>query len=95
MKKSEIKIGGVYVAKVSNKLTRVRVDRIVEYTSAGPYNGWASKDRTKTRYHVTNLTTNRALVFHSATKFRGEPQSEAGRLFVGRLILGQNAVQSS
>lgn len=62
MKKSEIKIGGIYVAKVSNKLVNVRVDSIKTVPSYG--------DRTTTRYGVTNLATWRQTSFRSATKFR-------------------------
>lgn len=58
MKAAEIDLAGVYVAKVSNKLTEVRVD-VIEPT----YDG-------KTRYHVTNLKTGRTTTFRSAAKFR-------------------------
>lgn len=57
MKKSEIKVGQVYRAKVSNQLTEVRVDDIRE-TSAG------------TRYDVHNLRTGRKTTFRSSQKFR-------------------------
>ncbi len=60
MRKSEIKVGGHYRAKVSGKLTTVRVERIGE-----AYNG-------RTRYDVTNLTTGRNIMFRSAAKFRAE-----------------------
>lgn len=62
MKKSEIKVGQRYQAKVSGKLTTVRVDRIYEQTTFG---GKAS-----TSYDVTNLTTGRETKFRSAAKFR-------------------------
>lgn len=58
MKAKEIELGGVYQAKVNNKLTKVRVDVINE-----GYDG-------KTRYHVTNLATGRVTTFRSAAKFR-------------------------
>jgi len=57
MEADQIQVGGTYQAKVNNKLTTVRVDAIDD-TSSG------------TRYHVTNLTTNRKTVFKSAAKFR-------------------------
>jgi superfamily I DNA/RNA helicase len=57
MKADQIQVGGTYQAKVNNKLTTVRVDAIDE-TSSG------------TRYHVTNLSTNRKTIFKSAAKFR-------------------------
>lgn len=65
MKKSQIKIGGIYVAKVSNKLVNVRVNSIEESDSRFGYG-----NRTTTRYGVTNLSTGRQLSFRSATKFR-------------------------
>lgn len=62
MKKAEIKVGGLYLAKVSSVVVTVRVERI-----------WAddTKDRDVTRYDVTNLLTGRKLTFRSAAKFRG------------------------
>lgn len=64
MKAKEIKEGGIYQAKVSGKLTEVRVDKI------RTRNGYGSiKDRTV--YDVTNLRTKRTTTFESATKFRG------------------------
>ena len=43
MKKKDVKIGGVYVAKVSGKLTKVRLD------AESPYGGW----------NATNVSTRR------------------------------------
>lgn len=63
MKKNEIKVGGHYRAKVSNRLTTVRVDAIRER------NGFK---KTETTYDVTNLSTGRKTTFRSATKFRNE-----------------------
>lgn len=64
MKKSEVRVGGVYLAKVSGKLTKVRVDS-THYTNQ-------RGDRGTLVYHVTNLTTNRKTQFRSAAKFRQE-----------------------
>jgi len=63
MKKSEIKVGSLYFAKVSNKIVTVRVDEISKQL-ADKYRpgGW--------RYDVTNLVTNRKITFKSAAKFR-------------------------
>ena len=58
MKKSEVRVKGVYLAKVSGKLTRVRLDQI-DGGSAYPFKG-------------TNLTTGRQVQFRSAAKFRKE-----------------------
>lgn len=62
MKKNEIQIGGLYHAKVSGKITTVRVDNITEETRYAGRNG--------TYYHVTNTATARKITFRSATKFR-------------------------
>jgi DNA helicase-2/ATP-dependent DNA helicase PcrA len=58
MKAKEIVIGKLYRAKVSDKITVVRVDSIEESTTG------------KSRYHVTNTATGRKTVFRSAMKFR-------------------------
>jgi hypothetical protein len=63
MKRSEIEIGKSYVAKVSGKLTVVRVNAIREVV--------AHSQLTVTyRYDVTNLKTKRQTTFRSAAKFR-------------------------
>lgn len=73
MKKAEIKVGGIYIAKVSNKLTRVRVDAIrdVEGRSSGE-SYWKKTTPSSTRYEITNLVTGRKTTFRSAAKFRKE-----------------------
>ena len=63
MKASEIKVGGLYVAKVSLKLTTVRVDEIREVY-------FPTLRKIVTRYDITNLMTNRSTSFRSAAKFR-------------------------
>lgn len=62
MTKNQIKIGGLYLARVSGKLTSVRVDSISERPD---YNG-----RTRTTYNLTNTKTGRSCAAHSAAKFR-------------------------
>lgn len=57
MKKAEVKIGGVYVVKVSEKLTHVRLDRESVYGK-----GWVG----------TNLATQRRVRILSAAKLRYE-----------------------
>ena len=64
MKKQAVKVGGKYGARVSGKIVTVMVNSISE--SATP------QGRAITRYSVTNLATNRRLVFSSAAKFRWE-----------------------
>ena len=73
MKAKEIKKGGVYLAKVSGKLVRVRVDEIREISrfKRSNYSGQAEYTD-KTIWDVTNLTTGRKTTFKSAQKFRGD-----------------------
>ena len=63
MKKSEIVVGGKYLAKVGDSITTVRVDAIREraYMSGG---------QAQHVYDVTNLRTGRKTTFRSAAKFR-------------------------
>ena len=78
MKANEIKVGSVYVAKVSGRLTDVRVDAIrfaTDYTR-GRFG------LTGTFYEVTNLDTGRKLVFRSAAKFRREATNEKHRKII-------------
>jgi len=55
MKKSEVEIGGVYVAKVSGRLVAVRIDH------EAPSRGW----------YGTNLRTGRTIRILSAARLRG------------------------
>lgn len=63
MKKADVKIGGKYVAKVSNNLAVVRIDRV------SPHGGW----------DATNVTTGRSIRVRSAQRLRSEykPKAEA------------------
>jgi hypothetical protein len=54
MKKSEVQIGGVYTAKVTNRLVQVRID------AASRYGGWDG----------TNLVTNKKIRIKSPAKLR-------------------------
>ncbi len=56
MKKSEVKIGGVYIAKVTNKLVQVRIDAVSKY------GGWDG----------TNLASKKSIRVRSATRLRSE-----------------------
>ena len=62
MKKIEIRVGGLYLAKVSGRLVTVRVESIQEV--------YAYNSRLGTRYGITNLLTGRMTAFRSAAKFR-------------------------
>ncbi len=68
MLQKEIKVGGVYLATVSGKLTQVRVDAISKRDG---------HKKETTVYGVTNLTTGRTTTFKSAMKFRKEVVQEA------------------
>lgn len=69
MRKAQIKVGGHYTARVFGRLVTVRVDEINDGTNPG-------RTASGTRYHVTNLRTERKTMFRSAAKFRKEVQSE-------------------
>ena len=55
MKKREVQLGGVYLAKVSGRIVPVRVDR------EALRGGW----------HATNLATGRVIHLRSAQRLRG------------------------
>ena len=55
MRKAEVVIGGVYIVKVSDKLAKVRIDRV------SVFGGWDG----------TNLATRRAVRIRTAAKLRG------------------------
>jgi len=55
MKKHEIEIGSVYVAKVSGRIVTVRID------GESPYGGWDG----------TNMSTRRSIRIRSAARLRG------------------------
>lgn len=80
MKANEIKQGGIYTAKVSGKITKVKVLAIRETSkfSRSSYSG-QSVYRDAVVYDVTNLSTGRRTTFKSAAKFRaavGEPKGK-------------------
>lgn len=80
MKKSSIQVGGVYVARVSGKLTEVRVDAINERGDfCSRTGGYHSTDC----FDVTNLATGRKLTFRSAEKFRYPVQDPIRKLANG------------
>lgn len=59
MKKNEVVVGETYVAKVSGKLTRVRL------TYESPYGGWVA----------TNVATGRVIRIRSAARLRGRARA--------------------
>ena len=60
MKKSDVKIGGTYTAKVTNKVVQVRID------AESRYGGW----------DATNLSTGKKVRIQSAQRLRGEVGAE-------------------
>lgn len=54
MKRADVVIGGIYIAKVSGQLTRVRI------LNESPFGGW----------DATNLETRRAVHIRSAARLR-------------------------
>jgi hypothetical protein len=60
MKRNDIKVGGTYVAKVTGKLARIRID------AEDPNGGWSA----------TNLETKRRVRIKSARRLRHESDSE-------------------
>lgn len=74
MKKSEIHVGGQYLAKVSGNIVTVKVDRIreVERPSSSRY----VNTHTTIIYDVVNLATGRRTTFRSAAKFRAEVKAK-------------------
>ena len=69
MLQTQIVIGGVYLAKVSNKLTQVRVDDIRLIANWSKRTIGRQNCATCKIYDVTNLATGRKTVFRSAAKF--------------------------
>jgi len=61
MKKNEVKIGGLYVAKVSDRLVEVRID------STNTHGGW----------NATNTRTGKHIRVKSAQRLRGEAKNTA------------------
>ncbi|MBU0640033.1 MAG: winged helix-turn-helix domain-containing protein [Planctomycetes bacterium] len=68
MKKNEVKVGGMYVAKVSDKLVTVRIDT----THSG--GGWSA----------TNTQTGKRIRIKSAQRLRGAAKSEAPKAAVAK-----------
>jgi len=61
MKKHEVKVGGTYLAKVSDKMVPVRID------GENPHGGW----------DATNMVTKKSVRVKSAQRLRGEAKPKA------------------
>jgi hypothetical protein len=78
MKKSEVKVGAYYTAKVSGRLTVVRVDAVRERpTYLNPLIQTRVR-QARLLYDVTNVVTGRHATFHSAGRFRGPAEAPGG-----------------
>lgn len=90
MQRSQIKVGGYYVAKVGGKLVTVRVDAI---RNGSHYLSGKAGPRTSHMplYDVTNLATGRKTTFRSAAKFRSPApeQTKVGRNPSGTIVVGK------
>lgn len=85
MKKSEIKVGGFYWAKVTGVLTTVRVDRIEQVHYKGTHG------HTVTRYACVNMATDKKVFMRSAMRFYRESVNTLPKKRVENL---QNIVDS-
>lgn len=80
-KKSEVKEGQVWTARINGRVVQVRVDSIEYhegYKPQGLYSGRPTRPG-HTTYHVTSLVTGRQTSFRSATKFRQLIKEEVGQ----------------
>lgn len=70
MKRAEVRVGGIYAAKVSEKVVPVRLDQ------EHPAGGWVG----------TNLVTSRSVRIRTAARLRYEfeQQEAGGRTFLAR-----------
>jgi hypothetical protein len=75
MKKNEVKIGRVYVAKVTNKLVQVRID------AESRYGGW----------EATNLQTGKKVRIKSPTKLRAAVGGHGGATGAKKATGGKKA----
>jgi hypothetical protein len=59
MKKANVQVGGIYAARVSGKICRVRINSPA-YITKSTWRSW----------HATNLDTGRRVFIHSAARLR-------------------------
>lgn len=70
MKKSEIKVNGLYKAKVANKVVTVKVLEIIDRDAIRNPTTNRIYRKGGTSYRVLNAITNRETTFRSASRFR-------------------------
>src|ERR1700690_1939350 len=97
MKKHEIKVGGLYRAKVGANVTTVRVDAIREVTKFAGTNRYSGQSdyRDAVVYDVTNMVTKRTTTFRSAAKFRSVAvpiQPTNVEEICDRVLAGENGI---
>lgn len=68
--KKDVKLGDIYLARVGNKICRVRVDEVLHKTVRSRFSG-VVKQR-ESGWSCTNLNTGRKVRIRSAAKFRGK-----------------------
>lgn len=71
MRKQDVIIGSVYIAKVSGKRVRVRIDSVREVPGYANYYGGTT--RAATRWSATNLATGRTVKIRSAQRLTELP----------------------
>lgn len=81
MKKEEIKVGGIYTAKVNHRMVEVKVTNIKDGDYRRTFNQRAVS---RTIYEGINLSTGRKVTFHSSIRFRS-PVSASKQLAASEL----------
>lgn len=90
MKANEIKVGGHYLAKVSDKMVTVRVDEIkcVDGFRISSPSGSRRGRPNRFNYVVTNLSTGCKTTFYSAAKFRGPAPERTETIMIDQVTFG-------
>lgn len=89
MKKNEVQVGKVYIAKINGRITKVHINEVVVRSGYGPN----AKDRT--HWKATNLTTGRKIELKSAVKLireaivQGPPSDKVVKFAEAKVRLGQ------
>ena len=77
MKAKDVKIGGTYIAKISGKLTTVRIDREAGEIRVGRVDSYQFRHG---GWHAVNVATGRPVRIRTAGKLRGPATAERERL---------------
>jgi hypothetical protein len=76
MKIAEIQTGKIYLGKINNRTTKLRVDSIQLYRA------WPNDERRSYRIGITNLETGRQTTFHSAAPEEPTPTTTSYKVGV-------------